>query len=124
MAEPTSASVAAPPSDWWRGRWGRSILIGALLHQAVVQGVNLLIFLLSRFPPDVYRLDSLIVGLVGVHHFLHLPRLMLRHLWLSENTPTAINWALFVANSLIWGGLLALGWRWWRRGQLAQAWLG
>ncbi len=91
-------------------RFVRLTLQLALLHYLLLVILNSFLYLLSYLPP----LEKVLIAMTYVDQFLRYPRRWLRHLWLSEYTPTTINILLTIATSLVWGLVLARLWTWYR----------
>lgn len=106
MAEPSREPNIV--TRFFRRRFVRLTIVYALLYYLATLILDSFIFLLAHLPPRVLPMDRLIVGLTYGDQFLHLPRTLLRHLWLSERTPSAVNWLLSVVNCLVWGAVLGV----------------
>lgn len=92
------------------------MVLFALLHYVVLQGVGFAIFLLSHLPPKVVNLEGAIVILVQVENVLLVFRKFLLWLWPTEGTPAGLGMALTILNSLLWGAMVVAARRLWRRG--------
>jgi hypothetical protein len=101
-----------------RRQWSIRVAIFSLAHFFALVLLKSFIYLLVHIPTPVVRIDKVIIGLTYVQQFLTLPRWLLRHLWFGETTPTLLNWALLVANSVIWG----LAFAWLTRNRWRNAW--
>lgn len=99
----------------WRG-WLPQLLVYAALHYLLLLILDSVVFLFAHFPPQLIDLSPVVVGISYVQQALNFPRILLRHVWLSEVTPGWLNPALLVVNSLIFGALWH-GWRCWRKGR-------
>ena len=83
-----------------------AILFG-VIHFFVLLGLEATTFLLAHLPTRVLQLDLLIIGLSLLILVLRWPRLVLMAVWPGETTPSFLNIALTILNSLIWGFGLA-----------------
>ena len=95
-----------------------SILACSLGHYLSLHLLAGLVFLIAHVPPTVVNLDPVILALSWMGNILVGPRLLLRHLWISEMTPGWLTVGLTVLNSLIWGLAMATVLRWWRQRQI------
>lgn len=97
----------------WRS-WGPKIAIYAAVHYLLLLILDAVVFLFAHFPPKLIDLSPVVIGISYLQQGLNLPRILLRHLWLSEVTPGWLNFTLTVVNSLCFGAIW-YGWRKWRR---------
>lgn len=101
----------------WRG-WLPRIALYAAAHYLLLLILDSVVFLCAHFPPQLIDLSPVVVGISYVQQALNFPRILLRHVWLSEVTPSWLNPTLLVVNSVVFGALW-YGWRRWRKGSPA-----
>ncbi|MGV3757455.1 MAG: hypothetical protein ACO1QS_18910 [Verrucomicrobiota bacterium] len=99
--------------EGWR-RWLPRISLYAALHYLLMLILESIVFLFAHFPPKLLDLSPAVIGIAYLQQALNLPRILLRHLWLSEVTPGWLNLLLLITNSLVFGTLW-FAWRSWRR---------
>jgi hypothetical protein len=93
----------------------KQILLGAFVYVSVVLVLEFLVFVLSHIPPVAANLDPLIKPIAQLEMALLWSKQLLRSLWPGETTPRLLLWAVTLINWLLWGALLAMAWRGWRR---------
>lgn len=94
----------------WRA-WLPRILLYAALHYLLLLVLESIVFLVAHIPPQLIDASPLVIGFTWLGLALNFPRMLLRHLWLSEVTPGWLNLLLIITNSLLFGA----GWYAWRR---------
>jgi len=100
------------PRPAWRA-WLPRILLYATLHYLLLLVLDSLVFLFAHFPPQLIDLSPVVIGFTWLGQALNFPRILLRHLWLSEVTPGWLNLLLIITNSLTFGAAF-FAWRKWR----------
>jgi hypothetical protein len=93
----------------------KQVLLGVFVYLSVVLALEALVFVLSHIPPMAANLDPLVAPLARVEIALLWSKQLLRSLWPGETSSRLLLWSVTVANWLLWGFLLALLWRLWRR---------
>lgn len=102
---------AGEQADW--RKHSLRIVLYSCVHYGLLLILESVVFIVAHFPPKVIDLSNLVVGITYLQQALNVPRMLLRHLWLSEMTPGWLNILLLVVNSLVFG-LAWYGWRKWR----------
>jgi hypothetical protein len=91
--------------------------MGFYVALLILRGLS---FLISHVPPSTLPLDSIVLGLTYLEHAMLFPRWLLRHLWFSETTPTALIWTLSFLNNAVWGIMYA-AFKIWREPERIEA---
>ena len=84
-------------------------------HYLLLLGLAGVIFLVSHIPPKAVNLDAVYSFLVGIETILVGPRKLLLAGWPFEATPAGFGVLLTFVNSLVWGFVLRMLLRLWRR---------